>query len=84
MMNLNDVPEIDRDWLREKMAEAEGDDPQGDWECQDNLRLAVEGDVASENAYEDARRSGCCGFFDVRFDGAPSGRTYLWGFNYGH
>lgn len=82
MMTLKDVPELDRDWLREKMAEAEGDDPYK-WECRDNGRLAVEGSP-SEDDYEKARRSGCCGFADFRFAGSPSGATYLWGFNYGH
>jgi len=83
MMTLNDVPQSDREWLRDKMREAEGDDPYA-WECQDNLRLAVEGDAASEAAYEEAELQGCCGSADFRFEGAPSGAAYLWGFNYGH
>lgn len=83
MMTLNDVPELDRGWLREKMAEAEGDDLY-EWECQDNFRLAVEGDAGSELAFEEAAREGCCGSAEFRFEGSPSGATYVWGFNYGH
>jgi hypothetical protein len=83
MMTVDDVVAEDRDWLRAKMAEAEGDDPYK-WECQDNFRLAAEGDPASEAAFEDAERGGCCGSATFRFAGSPSGAAYVWGFNYGH
>lgn len=82
MLELDDVAAEDRTWLEGRMAE-EGAEYE-DEPCQDNFRLADESDPAQVEAYEDAAREGCCGSADFRFEGSPSGRTYLWGFNYGH
>ena len=81
MLEFEDVPEGDREWLDARMAEAEGGE---EWEFQDNFRLARAGRASEEAAYEDARHGGCCGSADFEFPGSPSGATYLWGFNYGH
>ncbi len=49
----------------------------------DNLRWAMLGDVAQMDAYNDAKGSGCCGFFDGEVT-APDGNTYAVGCNFGH
>jgi hypothetical protein len=80
-MNELGVPEIDRAWLQAKIEALydEIDDP-----CCDNSRVALEGDLEQERAYDDLRVEGCCGSVDVRFEGSPSSTVYLYGFNYGH
>jgi hypothetical protein len=65
-------------WRREN-------DPNGDrFEYSDNTRIAIKGDLGSELVYEDRRDAGCCGSVDVELGPSPTGRTYLFGFNYGH
>jgi hypothetical protein len=56
----------------------------GDWEYMDNVRLALVGDSELEQHYERIRDDGCCGSCDHRFGPSPSGRFYMYGFNYGH
>lgn len=55
-----------------------------EWDCEDNHRLALVGDAASEAEYEEAQRQGCCGSVDVRLGPSPAGRHFLYGFNHGH
>ncbi len=54
------------------------------YEYADNFRYAVKGDEGQMMTYEAVQRHGCCGFHDDEFGPAPSGKTYLYGFNYGH
>lgn len=55
-----------------------------EYDCEDNHRLALQGDAESEEEYEEAQRSGCCGFVDITVGSTPGGRTFLYGFNHGH
>ena len=84
MLNLDElglkVPEVDKPWLREQILGVDSEE----FEYQDNFRLAREGFAEEEANYAEAQRCGCCGYADFRFEGSPSGATYLWGFNYGH
>lgn len=49
----------------------------------DNFRFAVKG-TDGELHYWEYASNGCCGSDDAEFGPSPLGRTYLWGFNYGH
>lgn len=49
----------------------------------DNWRLALVGHAESEQAYNEKRKQGCCGFYDEELK-TKSGNTYKVGFNYGH
>ena len=63
----------------------EENDPEGDrYEYADNRRLALVGDEASQAVYDEMALEGCCGSMDVALGPSPAGRTYLFGFNYGH
>jgi hypothetical protein len=85
MLTFQDLTEEDRNWLNGKIDELIGDERDSlEYDCIDNRRLARLGEIEEEWEYEDARRNGCCGAADFRFEGAPSGATYLYGFNYGH
>ncbi len=79
---MRNVPEEDREWLAVEMAHAEEDFE--DEPCRDNDRLADVSKPDQVAAFEDAERQGCCGQASFRFGPAPSGATYVWGFNYGH
>jgi hypothetical protein len=68
-----DLEEI-RDWLLESM---------GDDHTCDNLRIALKGNLDSEEEYNNLRESGCCGRADHLLT-VKSGRKYLVGYNYGH
>ncbi len=70
--------ELDAWWMSQATAEFPDDEP---FPCADNFRLALKGDEAS---YEEAVCNGCCGSVDIEVGPSPSGRTYLYGFNYGH
>lgn len=79
----------DENWLNCRINEFWADAAQdaGDaeaYECSDNYRLAckqVEGEMSE---YEQAQFRGCCGSVDVEFGPSPEGKTYVYGFNYGH
>jgi len=76
----------DGDFLSQMIKEVNWDK----YENADNFRLAIRDDFESEQAYYLKRDKGCCGYRDFIWDpsfvvkGAPSGKTYLFGFNYGH
>jgi hypothetical protein len=53
-----------------------------DLEYADNLRVAVVGDHAQMDYYEDKRARGCCGTFDIRV--TIDGKKFDIGCNYGH
>ena len=55
-----------------------------DYEYVDNVRVARVGDKAEEEAYEDQKQHGCCGYYDDEVGPSPGGHQYRWGFNYGH
>jgi hypothetical protein len=73
----------ERDWL---LSQVDGfwDLHEDEYECVDNVRLADDGDELERQAYGAAVDGGCCGGHDREFGGSPAGRTYLYGFNYGH
>ena len=48
----------------------------------DNFRFAAKDNAEEVAAYEQAKNKGCCGFFDDEID--VDGKTFLFGFNYGH
>ena len=54
-----------------------------EYEYNDNYRLALQGDKRSMTKYNLIKSRGCCGYYDEKIK-APSGKTYLIGFNYGH
>lgn len=61
----------------------EYNNPDGDqYEYADNHRVARLDNQAELDAYDDAKRAGCCGSVDVEID-TPDGKI-LYGFNYGH
>lgn len=50
----------------------------------DNERLADEGISYQVSQFNAIRERGCCGDAHFRLGPSPSGRFYLYGFNYGH
>ena len=54
-----------------------------EYDCQDNERYAVIGNVESLEDYDRRQMNGCCGFVDVELE-CSDGSTVLFGFNYGH
>jgi len=81
LLKTDDTCEQDREWLHSEIEKVWAANEDCDYV--DNVRLAVEGG-SSEEVYDDARQSGCCGSVDVELKGSPSGAVYLFGFNYGH
>ena len=75
------APAGDLSWLEDRIVDLI---IQGDYDYIDNARLAIKGHSPSELVYEHAQDNGCCGFVDVELGPAPSGTTYLYGFNHGH
>lgn len=62
----------------------EENDPDGYvYDYVDNRRYAVAGNIEQQEAYDDLRMGGCCGFLDVELD-LPDGSVLWFGFNYGH
>lgn len=53
-----------------------------DFEYNDNYRFAPKDDPAAVAEYERLRGRGCCGFHDEEL--TIEGRTFLFGFNWGH
>jgi len=51
-------------------------------DCVDNYRFAYKDDTQGMQAYLDAQREGCCGFFDA--DVIVGGREATIGCNFGH
>jgi len=78
---IPNMPEADIEWLAWQITDFWA---QNEFEFVDNDRLAIKGDDSSARAYDFQVLSGCCGFHDVEFGPSPSGRMYLYGFNYGH
>lgn len=52
--------------------------------CSDNFRLCCNEDPKEVEEYNVLAEDGCCGSVDVKFGPSPSGKTYTYGFNYGH
>jgi hypothetical protein len=52
--------------------------------CVDNFRVCEMGRDAEETAYVAARERGCCGAYDDTVTHHRSGRTFMFGCNYGH
>lgn len=82
MLNMSDLDDTECEWLRSQMERIEAEF--ADEPCVDNFRLADKSVDSQVRAYDDAVATGCCGSFDTEFGPSPGGRTYLWGFNYGH
>lgn len=72
------------DWLRDTIEMFWSSVDEHEYEFVDNVRLACL-DIHEEMiAYECAKDQGCCGSIDKRLGPSPGGRTYVYGFNYGH
>jgi hypothetical protein len=78
------MPEADIDWLGAQIADFWSKPENEDYDNTDNNRIAIKDDPTSCAVYDDDAGNGCCGSCDVEFGPSPSGRTYLYGFNYGH
>lgn len=80
---LKDIFGEDADGLKKVISQMEDDLDDG---CMDNFRIAIVGDEeaekAYEEAYEEAKGNGCCGYEDRIVD--VNGRSYKIGCNYGH
>jgi len=72
------------DWLHRQVSDFWDKPENQDLECVDNGRVCDEGIPEEAAAYRELQESGCCGSCDVTFGPSPTGRTYSYGFNYGH
>lgn len=71
-------------WLRQRVDAFWALPENQDMECVDNHRIALVGVLSEEAAYDFVRDGGCCGSFDTVMGPSPMGRSYRYGFNYGH
>ncbi len=75
--------QAEADWLRRQVV-GFWDDAGNSFDGVDNVRIACVDDHDEYVAYEDAISDGCCGSNDMEFGPSPAGRTYRYGFNFGH
>jgi hypothetical protein len=54
----------------------------GSYQYIDRMRVAEQLDLIQVEKYKETKMLGCCGFYDKRIE--ANGKTYLFGFNYGH
>jgi hypothetical protein len=52
--------------------------------CQDNFRWADKGRCLEMGRFRKAEKAGCCGSHYSEHEHWPSGRTFCFGFNFGH
>lgn len=72
------------DWLHRQVSGFWDKDENRDLECVDNGRVCDDSIPDEVEAYREIQEAGCCGCCDTSFGPSPSGRTYSYGFNYGH
>jgi hypothetical protein len=74
------IPEEDREWVHTTLAELydKVQDP-----CVDNVCVEDMGRPSGVRRFKRSTENGCCGRYETTRV-SPSGRTYRFGFNYGH
>lgn len=78
--NNGPIPEADFDEVQEIIDRWS---TELEYDCMDNVRVALVGDKEQEERYDQAEAGGCCGSFDIVHT-CKSGREYRIGCNYGH
>ena len=69
-------------WLKAEIAQVFKNP--GEYEYDDNHRLALVGNAVDEERYDEIAAGGCCGSAGFVFTHEPTGKAFRYGFNYGH
>lgn len=96
-LHVSELPIPDRLWMMDQLVVIHLGTPEqralaalGDasatprYDNMDKVRFADESDPIAIEDFKWIRRHGCCGEAHFRLGPSPSGRFYLYGFNYGH